>query len=445
MNHPDQDMIDMIAKATPDTPVNENHRDALRRQVLDAYDQRDAGNEPTRNPLFKITGATAMKLAASFALLAAIGIFAVTTLTPSKAIAFEDVAQEILKVETASFEFAQTLIYPDGRELDLLSSKMLIKRPDMMRSEMAGMTVIVDVGKDKMLMLYTENKVAMLIDGISSQINNDKGDGMFFGDIQDHLRRAEKGNNLDDIKYDKLGEKQIDGRNAIGFHVKGVEAPKEKQGAEAPATAMLQPFDVWADIETGLIVRLVFKSPGAGGSTVTTTYKNFKYNQELDAKLFLLQAPEGYQLVDAKQGALAEVSVPEDRQGTLQLLLDGIRAHAAQNNGTFPDTLSAQFIKDRMTEQWKERYPDKPVYKNEDQREYTEPMLGNFHAIIDEAFAFIRQLEADGVSYTYAGKGVKLGDGKTPILWFKAKDAENYTVVYGDMQIKQEEQSPSKP
>jgi len=47
--------------------------------------------------------------------------------------------------------------------------------------------------------------------------------------------------------------------------------------------------------------------------------------------------------------------------------------------------------------------------------------------------------------YTYAGKGVSLGEAKTPILWFKAKDAENYTVIYGDMQIKQEEQSPSKP
>lgn len=64
---------------------------------------------------------------------------------------------------------------------------------------------------------------------------------------------------------------------------------------------------------------------------------------------------------------------------------------------------------------------------------------------MNASLGFIRKLEADGVAYVYAGDGVKAGQGDRPILWFKAKDAQTYTVVYGDMQIKQADDPPVKP
>jgi outer membrane lipoprotein-sorting protein len=454
MTHPDpnQDLIDMIAKATPDTPVNEDHRDALRQQVLDAYDQRDAGTEPTRNPLFKITGATAMKIAASFTLLAAVGVFAITAFSPTKAIAFEQVAKEILDIENASFDLVSAVEYPDGQSTRIGANRVTIELPDKMRMEIAGgMVMITDIGKDQMLVLMKANKTATLVPGISSEFGAlDEGQGRFLGNLQDHFRRAEQGGKLDGIKYEKLAQQQIDGKEVIGFRVLNIDAQNNNEPGNEPASEPMSTIDIWTDAETGTIIRLVYRMPAADKGTAIYTYKNFVYNQELDPGLLSLEAPEGYTLVDARQGALAKpIAAGEGANAdadALRTMLEVVRTYAAiANDGMFPKTLSADEVTQGMIVKWQQRFPDKPVYKDEAKREFTDPQLAEVLGVMDNAFTFLRKLEADGVTYVYAGDGVKYGQSDRPILWFKPKGAQTYTVVYGDTRIKQADEPPVTP
>jgi len=431
----------LLREDTPAGPAPEVQATLLKRIEQEA--QTVSPNHPLS---FFLRRPTVMKIAAVIALLAAAGFFAVTATTPTKAIAFEDVARQIMKIESASYELSTTVQYPDGRSIELAKNKVTVQMPDKMRIEMpGGMVSIFDFSEDKMLMLMADNKVAMLIPGISSEFGTNQKETQFLGDIQDHLRQAEHGDKLDGVKYEDLGEKQIDDSKAIGFRVLTQDASKDKEQAEADADQPTNTFDVWADAESGVIVLLEFKTPGADGGTVIYTYKNFVYNQKLDPKLLSLEAPEGYMLVNPEAGALADLPESETNKGTLRLLIENISLYATENEGLFPATLQSQVIKDHLTEQWKSENPGKPVYQDKDQSQYTDPMLRKVHDLIDDAFAFVRKLEADGVDYEYAGKGVKFGDSKAPILWFKPNGADTYTVVYGDMKIKQADEAPATP
>ncbi|MGB1124503.1 MAG: LolA family protein [Phycisphaeraceae bacterium] len=457
MNNPDQDMIDMIAKATPQTEVNEDHREALRRQVLDVYDQREARHAPDHKPLFTFYGATVMKLAASFALLAAIGIFAVTALSPSKAIAFEDVAKEIIKIETASFEIYESVHYPDGRSVDLEPNRVLLKAPDKFRLELSiGGTIVADLKQDKMLVLlnqelfnqevFNQEKFAMVIQGVFSELNEDQRNAIIFGDIQNHLRQAEQGKKLGDINYEKLEAKKIDGAQAVGFRVLYVSDQEDAEKADDFALIPpLDSLDIWADAETGVILLLEAKTAWPDGTTETSVYKNFVYNQELDMKLLSLDVPEGYTLIDAEQGGVINANVGTEEGGSLEFLIDIVSTYALENNGFYPNTLTSNEIKEQMIASWKKDFPDKPIFRDDGSGEYVDKDLAASISLVDNAFEFIHNLEKDGVKYNYAGKGIKFGDGETPILWFKLKGAESYTVVYGDTEIKHADKAPVKP
>lgn len=66
-----------------------------------------------------------------------------------------------------------------------------------------------------------------------------------------------------------------------------------------------------------------------------------------------------------------------------------------------------------------------------------------------EAFASLVAFQVaitnGGGEFVYAGEGVKLGDKTTPVLWYKGKDAKQYTVIYGDLHTEQSDKAPSLP
>jgi hypothetical protein len=52
-----------------------------------------------------------------------------------------------------------------------------------------------------------------------------------------------------------------------------------------------------------------------------------------------------------------------------------------------------------------------------------------------QGLVFIRFFKGQG-QWHYAGAGVKLGDGNTPIFWYQPQDSETWRVIYGDLSVK---------
>lgn len=474
----DQDLIDMIAKATPETPVNEDHRETLRQQALAAYDQRNTeeATEP-HNPLFKFTGATVMKIAACIALFAAVGFFAVTALSPAKALAFEDVAREILKIETASFDIASTITYADGTTEDEGTFKCVTKMPNLLRGKMPdGETMLIDFANDKMLVIDAKKKAALLMDGFLGFSEDDNLQKNLFGEIQDHLRNAENGGDFGEIKYETLGEKQINGAQAVGFRVLNPHAKIEDEEAEGLGFNTL---DIWADAKTGGPVYLAYTMDLEDGSQIKSTFTNFVYNQNLDPKLFSFEAPEGYELIDGsdltrvgkvfgdgseigKDIAEANKEAQEiadnieaniedivkelqerNQRATSDDVIAALRAYAQQTGGTLPDTLESGPMIDAMVEAWEKANPGKPLFKaGSDTVAFNNEQLEQDYQTIQNAAIYLATLEATGGTYTYRGKGVNVDDERTPVLWMQSKGATAYTVIYNDFSVRDMNEGP---
>jgi outer membrane lipoprotein-sorting protein len=465
MTNPDQDLIDMIAKATPDTPVNDDHRAALRRQVLDAYDQRDTKNEPDHRPLFKFTGANAMKLAASFTLLAAVGIFAVTALSPSKAIAFEDVAREILKIENASFEITSTITDADGNTQDAGTFQCTTQFPALMRTEMPkGESFVMDFAKNKMLIINPQEKSALLLGDFTEFTTGQGVQNNLFGEIQEHLRNAKKGGDFGKIKYKKLGEKKINDVATIGFRVLNQEANADV----IKGTVMsFHTLDIWADAKTGGPVRLIFKTKVDEQTTATSTFENFVFNQEIDPKLFSFEAPEGYKLIDGQdalaigeafdgQGQIGEdvnkladglenqiESIVEELKKnrlTKQDVINALRSHAQYTDGKLPDNLVSALIMDGILEGWEKQNPDKELFK--DEVNFSDERLNEAYQTLVRSDTYLRTLESTGGTYTYRGAGVRVDGERVPVLWLQSKGATAYTVIYNDFSVRDTNAGP---
>jgi outer membrane lipoprotein-sorting protein len=473
MTHPDKELIDMITKATPDTPVNEDHQETLRRQVLDAYDQRetDTEPEPEHQPLYKFTGATFMKLAASIALFAAVGFFAVTALSPSKAIAFEDVAREIVNIETASFDISATITHADGTTEDEGTYNCTTRLPNLLRGQMPdGETMVIDFANDKMLVIDDGKKAALLMVGFLGFSEEDNLQKNLFGEVQEHLRNAEKGGDFGDIMYENLGEKQIDGTPAVGFRVLNPDASENDLGEDA---MLFNTLDIWADAKTGGPITLEFTLDLEDGSRVTSTFNNFVYNQELDPKLFSFEAPEGYELIDGTdlirvgqvfggEGEIgegiaeaekladeiaAELEKEFEKLGndrpTTEDVINALRAYTQQTDGKLPDKLTMTGMLNGMMEGWKKANPRKSLFvEDATDLTFTDDQMNRNMAVMAKASTYLEVLNATGGNYTYRGKGVSVDDDPTPVLWLQSKGAPAYTVIYNDFSVREMNEGP---
>ncbi len=420
MSHSEQEMINIIKQLNSEPAINEEHRDRTRQQALEAYDKRaDRGTPIRRTPFFQFKGASVMRIAASIAILTTIGFFANSILNPTPTLAFAEVARAILRIENASFEI-------DAGEDETHTCIMQV--PGRVHCKMSDGTVfIADLAADKMLEIDPERKVAVLFDGLSVLEDTGKPED-FLIEIQNHLRRAEKSENFGDVHYTKLGEKRINGKLTVGYRVSD---PGEKD---------FDTVDIWADPKTALPIQLDY-TVVIGESKVVSTLKNFKYNQMLDPKLFSLEPPEGYKLLNENIGDPA----------TLEDLANSFRVYAERTDGHFPPALGIEVLSQKMMERidaigeaWVKANPGKQLLEEDLNRIVDRELSGVIDRML-EAFDFIEALDAQGVDYTYAGRGVKLGDKDRPVFWYRPKDSDKFRIVYGDLRIQEANKAPAKP
>ena len=59
-----------------------------------------------------------------------------------------------------------------------------------------------------------------------------------------------------------------------------------------------------------------------------------------------------------------------------------------------------------------------------------------FNSVIFVLMGRIQEVLAETTDWHYTGQGVKLGDTKTAVLWFRPKGSQMYRVIYGDLSAK---------
>lgn len=195
----------------------------------------------------------------------------------------------------------------------------------------------------------------------------------------------------------KLGEQEIDGQRAVGFHVSGGD----------------QQLTVWADPRMAVPIRIEL----CRRQSVIAIFKNIEFDVQVDDSLVSMDVPAGYTLHEGELN-LSDFN-EQDFIETLRMWAELLY------NGKFPDRLSAEdFMAQVPLAGAKIDQLDIP----DEQKLQRGMQLGRGITF----FQFLRH-QSD---YYYAGKGVKLGEADKAIFWYQPKGSANYRVIYGDLSVK---------
>ena len=280
-----------------------------------------------------------------------------------------------------------------------------IWRPEKMRSEMEGFVQVIDMQAGKILVLYPLQKTAELA---TVKLNGHDLGALQSMDIfqQLHILLAD----AEEAKLDRfepLGEKQIDGRPAIGFRYVGP----------------LQSATLWGDPATGQPVLVELESTGIPRSK--TRMSHFVLNEKLDTALFAIAPPADYQ-VDQFD---VDVSDPSEA-----LLVKALRTIAGWNEGRFCDQLDVASVTALAQAKAGGNRPDAAG----GQSPPTTMRLVQVAAGLEFAASLPESANAH-----YAGQGVKLDAPNRPIFWYQPEDSKAYRVIYADLSVRDAVHAPA--
>jgi outer membrane lipoprotein-sorting protein len=397
----------MIERAGGDDCPRPEHREQLRRQVLDVFDRAQAkATRPTVFTRSLTTWRQIMRHPVSRAAAAAIFVVAMVGVVlvfhgGGTASAFADFIQPILDAKTAKCKMDYQV---EGQPSQTLQVTFLA--PNRVRQNLPnGVTNISDFDKGKMVSLDPKGKRMTVFSLVN--MPKDKLPKNLFSQLRSQLVEARE---KPDAKRESLGEKEIDGHKTVGYRI------------SSPGLVLT----IWGDPKTSVPVRVetsVELIPKA-----KTTWTDFQFDMAVDESLFSIEPPAGYTVVDTPVDV--SPSTEEDLTATL-------RQYAEMTGGTFPDSFDTpsimQFVQKlgaKLGLQQKQE-PDP-----QQQRQMMAAMMKLNRGLM---FALQQPKEADA---HYAGKGVSLDAADTPIFWYRPKDAKTYRVIYADLLVREADTPP---
>ncbi len=202
---------------------------------------------------------------------------------------------------------------------------------------------------------------------------------------------------LKGLPVKELGQKNIDGLEAIGFKLSGSNSE----------------FTIWANPKTTKPVRIEI----ALGQSLFI-FKNFEIDVPVDESLVSMEPPAGYTLID-KQFDMNNFT-EQDFITLLRLWVEHLLG------GNFPQSLSASEIVNQAN----------AIGEKIDQLNISDDQKKQLGLTSGRGMMFFQQLGPTNTNWHYAGKDVKLGDASKAIFWYKPKDSQTWRVIYGDLSVK---------
>jgi outer membrane lipoprotein-sorting protein len=299
-------------------------------------------------------------------------------------ITFAKVIQPILNARTVVFDFVV-----GGEEAGSVMHDIVVGSKIRRTFSNMDPIMIIDLDSAKMLTLDPKSKGAAYVD-----IQGPLQEGT--KNLLEFVRKVIT--SLKDLSVQELGQRDIDGRKALGFYA-----------AEKPNIELT----IWADPETAKPIRIELLM----GQSLYIL-KNFEFDVPVDDSLVSMEPPAGYTLSD-KQFNMTQFT-EQDFITVLRLWVEHLLG------GNFPQNLSAGELMS-LAPQLAEKIGQLNVSEEE------KTQLG---MTMGKGLVFFQQLDPTGVTWHYTGSGVKLGDAGKAVFWYQPKGSQTYRVIYGDLSVK---------
>jgi outer membrane lipoprotein-sorting protein len=405
LNKQELEFTRLLEELPFDDAAGHKHRQALREDVLAEFDRQQLdeaavpswkraltkGREIMRRPVPRLIAFTTACLA-----IAAVWLFVPGH--QSTAEAFNRFAEKIVAAKTARFQME---VVAEGQPRQKFQAYFLA--PGKFRQELGILVNVSDLAQGKMMTIMPAEKKVMIMNlkGAPGKMTQNNFDRLreLLADSRD--AKAEQ--------YERLGEKEIDGKKAVGFRLDSPEAL----------------VTLWGDPATGNPVRIENVWSGIPRTEVVMT--DFQINVELKESLFDLTPPEGYKVQSL------DVDASESKE---QDLIQAFKACTAISGGEFPESMDSAGVMKLIIKSATDQLKDKKDVTDEQTQELMKQSI-----TIGRGFQFALTLPETADAH-YAGKGVKRDAKDRPIFWYKPEGAKTYRVVYADLSVRDADTAP---
>jgi len=410
-NLPD-DILDQATQALRETPIPPGPPLEVLQSVLDAP-SRDIDIARTLGLRFKVQVLKPLLRIAAVLVIAAgvIGLFSL--MFPSggnggSGSAFAEVAERFLNIQTGTYKLTVTL---PGQPTQTCTG--YFKEPGYMRHEIninsSSIVQLFDMENATMVQLIPGQNLAMQIElqNLPEEKRNlEYGNPLY--ECRKYIAEAKENPHVD-VK--QLADEVIDGRPVLVYRIKPEEG--------------MYFMKVWADPATKLPLQIEISMGQmfGGAEPMEILVHDFEFNVPLEASLFSMEIPAGYQIVPLQM----EASEPSEKD-----LIEALRLCADLTNGYFPETLDIKGLKTIFQHLQREKVinlegNERPIPK------HIQKFL-EISVSIGRGIAFVHMLP-DECDWHYGGKGVTTAQAATPIFWYRPIGAEQYRVIYADLEI----------
>ncbi|WP_192868129.1 outer membrane lipoprotein-sorting protein [Calderihabitans maritimus] len=173
-----------------------------------------------------------------------------------------------------SYESKMEMTVKMGGQTQTTIIKQWMKRPDLMRVEAESSEdgKILSVSDGKRLWTYMEKKNQVMVFDVPGEIKKQQEEMGFLTEMVDRF--------LKEFEIEVVGQEKVAGRDCYILNL------TPKQDAEFP----LGKIKLWVDRESWMPLKQEIKNDQM---QVTMTYKEIRYNVDLDDNLFKFEAPPG--------------------------------------------------------------------------------------------------------------------------------------------------------
>jgi len=224
-------------------------------------------------------------------------------------VAFADVMQNIQNARTLTYRNVITRASQDPQVVETM-----VLEPHLMRVELPdGRVWILDHGEGKTLILDSTNKQTVMSSTPQKAL-----------DLYDTFRNFR---NIPDFSVSNIGQRTIDGVQAIGFQL-------TRENDENVRI-------VWANPRTSLPIRIEQTVKDENGQVIKTVTTNIIFDAELDQSLFRLDAPKGYtqRFVDGPNERTVKLEKRVQSASNMKQILLSCIMYAQDNKDQWPDSL----------------------------------------------------------------------------------------------------------
>ena len=375
--------IEEFVNDIPFDAPDDKHRDELKKQLLNAFPKHRL--QPTVQPVNvwrKIMKSSTTRMAAAAVIIVAVLI--AFHLFGSGTVTFAQVIEPIITAKTIVLD----MLVGDEATSPVMHDIIVGSRIRRTVSNIPDTTSIIDLENAKMLALNDKDKTAVYVD-IQGPMH--EGTRIYINFLRNVVIELK-----DNPHIEKLPEREIDGKKAVGFATSG---PNEED------------VKIWADPETALPVRIELRL-----GQFFAILKNLQFNVEIEDSLISMEVPSGYKLHQAEFDLTG---------ATEQDFIEGLRIWARVSDGSFPEAVGTDVTMKQVP----------TLTEKLNQLNLSDEETGRLMMTFVRGTLFIQSMETQS-KFQYSGNGVKLGDAEKAIFWYQPEGSETYRVIYGDLSVK---------